>query len=316
MEDHFDASLVRQINQLDWKGQRRQREVELARQAEELEEEINSMHFSDEDDRLDYIHAGIMRLNDISPYIHREGVVTGMCARQVYTASGQPRIGMNSFQDLPIINRGFTILENSPPEGDDESEIQYVLGQLVEYTQGGETHYRMIDAETSQTDYQLNVQDYRELLEIYLPPDMLQMFEEITDVYSDAELQAAVHMLARMRVDPQHIATETLTQLSAYVADRLGIDPNESYFMVMNDHLYRDETTTWRIRAPHPQAYAVQIQDIVLAPQVEGDGWQWFAQVGYIAPSGIHAREGLHLVPLDSIETMQRLSLDDSDDEA
>jgi hypothetical protein len=316
MEDHFDASLAGQIDQLDWEGRRRQREVMLARQTEEFEEEINSMYFDDEDDRLNYIHAGIMRLNDVSPYIHREGVVTGMCSRQVYTASGCPRIGMNSFENLPIVNRGFTVFENSPPDGDDESEIQYVVGQLIEYTLEGETRYRMIDAKTSQADYQLSVQDYRDLLEIYLPLDMLQMFDKITDVYSDAELQAAVHMLAHMYVDPQHIATETLTQLSAYVADRLGIDPNESYFMVMNDHLYRDDTRTWRIRAPHPQAYAVQIHDIVLAPQIEGDSWQWFAQVGYIAPSGIHAREGIHLVPLDSIETMQRLVLDDSDDDA
>lgn len=309
MEEGLDRRRIDDINQIGWEDRRRAREEATMRRAVELQVELNNYHFYDEDARCKYTHEAIMDLNLQSPYLNRTVHVDGRCGWRVENKVGASRIKWAPFKDIAAIDRGFTVVQRDKDDG-----TEYAVMHCLETTLRDDGVVRSIVVPLSggaDLWHRLNADDYVELLRAVLPADMMDMFERLTDVYSDDQLQAAVGMLARMRVDTSHISQDTMVDIADYVSMRLGVRNDAIYMVALNEHLYLDEKDTYKIAPEITDVFAAHITDLVLAREIDGEVSQWFAELKFLAASGVHAREGTFLAPLSSIDALQLLDIPD-----
>lgn len=313
MEDKLDPRTIEELNHINWIDRRRRQEEAHLLRAAELRDTLNTYRFQDDDQRLAYAHSVLMELDKGSPYINRSVTVNGNCMWQVYNSkTGAARIKSMPFVDAKMTDRGMTLLAHDH-EDDGEGRTVLAIGHLLEYTEGESIKHVVAPLEGADLTYDLAADDYEDALRSVMPAEMVDLLRRITAVTSDDELQSAVNLMARMRVDGSHLSSITMRDISNYVGERLAINDKVPYVIVMNEHILQQEGGYKKITPSSSEVQAVQIMDTVLLPSIEGTDWRWFFHVLPVTTGGIYGEEGEFLVPLSSIEALQRIQNDEDE---
>lgn len=315
MNEAFDPELIKEINQVDYEAERRERGQALIARAIEIQIELNTLEFDDEDARWSYTHKAMEELNDASIYFGRRGKVNGRCGWQDFGLDGRAQIAHMHFDDTPVIDRGFIVLQRD--DLIDSEDTKYFVGHWLELEPESSSVERVIVAPlTGPTDitYELTLDEHGQALRALLPADQMDFFDRITDVGSDEELSDAVALLSRMRIDLRQMNQDTIIDLADYMTMRLGIRKDIPYLVAMNERLVLDGDTTYKIDTNRTDATIATLGDLALLSGIGGGLGEWFFELHYVAPTGVDAHEGLHVVPLSSIEVIQPLDYHEEDD--
>lgn len=305
MENMPSNERIEEINQIDWETRRKLRENMFIERALELQIEINHRTFVDEDSRWAFIHHAITELDQSSPYCGREGKLTGLCDIQYFNEAGIAEMPTREYKDVAVTNRGLTVIFH--PDDDNLTEDCYHIGHWLEYVDKAGEHCSTVAPLTGDaTDiaYKFTDSDYEDMLRGLLPADIMDMFGKLTAPRSDEALATAIGLLAGMRIDARHIDNETLSDLSDYVWLRLGIRDDMSYMLVTSPDDGSDV----------PVVEAALIDGIAIGRGIDTTEGKWFFNMKLLTSSNAEGAPVSRRIALESIESLQQLEDDESED--